>query len=58
MPNVFLAIGSCGEERYGVRYEDIRHDEHTVILYDGAHEFKPDVFMTALDRWKSEAAMQ
>ena len=58
MPNVFLAIGSCGEEKYGVRYEDIRHDEHTVIRYDGAHEFKPDVFMTAFDRWKSEAAMQ
>ena len=58
MPNVFLAIGSCGEEEYGVRYKDVRHDEHSVILYDGAHEFKPDVFMTAFDRWKSVGTVQ
>ena len=58
LPNVFLAIGSCGEEEYGVRYEDVRHDDHSVILYDGAHEFKPYVFMTAFERWKSVVVLQ
>ena len=57
MKNVFLALGSCLQDTYEVFYEDILHDERSVIRYDGAHEFKPDVFMTAFRRWKAESAM-
>lgn len=56
MENVFVALGFCLQERYKVFYQDILHDERSVIRYDGAHEFKPDVFMTAFDRWNAGLA--
>ena len=57
MKNVFLALGSCNRERYEIFYEDILHDGETVIYYDGAHEFNPEVFMNAFGRWRTSAEL-
>ena len=57
MKNVFLALGSCNRKRYEILYEDILHDGETIIHYDGAHEFNPEVFMDAFGRWRTSAEL-
>ena len=52
--NVFLAFGSCNEGFFKPIYS--KFFQGRVLRYQGAHEFKVDVFFEALKRWRKRVS--
>lgn len=51
-PNAYFAYGSCNAAAYSPDHS--RLPPSRLMTYDGAHEFKHEVFQWALNRWRQD----